>query len=89
MAETFEDTIGCDMCGAHREDPCDCFNPQRARPELVRGTAAEYVSIRVLATQLAALRALFASVEGKELTDDELYSAAAIAVLLYSPPTDQ
>ena len=29
--ETFEDTIGCDMCGAHIDDPCDCFDPQRER----------------------------------------------------------
>ena len=29
--ETFEDTIGCDMCGAHIDDPCDCFDPQIER----------------------------------------------------------
>lgn len=29
--ETFEDTIGCDMCGAHIDDPCDCFDPQSDR----------------------------------------------------------
>jgi hypothetical protein len=29
--ETFEDTIGCDMCGAHIDDPCDCFDPQKER----------------------------------------------------------
>jgi hypothetical protein len=29
--ETFEDTIGCDMCGAHIDDPCDCFDPQEER----------------------------------------------------------
>lgn len=27
----FEDTIGCDMCGAHIDDPCDCFDPQKER----------------------------------------------------------
>jgi hypothetical protein len=29
--EMFEDTIGCDMCGAHIDDPCDCFDPQGER----------------------------------------------------------
>jgi predicted amidophosphoribosyltransferase len=29
--ETFEDAIGCDMCGAHIDDPCDCFDPQSER----------------------------------------------------------
>lgn len=29
--EAFEDTIGCDMCGAHIDDPCDCFDPQKER----------------------------------------------------------
>jgi hypothetical protein len=29
--ETFEDQIGCDMCGAHIDDPCDCFDPQKER----------------------------------------------------------
>lgn len=36
--ETFEDTIGCDMCGAHIDDPCDCFDPQAERR--YRGHAA-------------------------------------------------
>ena len=31
LPETFEDTIGCDMCGAHIDDPCDCFDPQKER----------------------------------------------------------
>lgn len=31
LPETFEDTIGCDMCGAHVDDPCDCDDPQKER----------------------------------------------------------
>jgi len=31
VCETFEDTIGCDMCGAHIDDPCDCDDPQKER----------------------------------------------------------
>lgn len=43
--------------------------------------ARDYVTIRVLGTQLQALREAF----GHGLSDDEIYSAAAIAVLVYLP----
>jgi hypothetical protein len=23
---------GCQMCGAHADDPCNCFDPQQERP---------------------------------------------------------
>lgn len=46
----------------------------------------EYVSIRVLKTQLDALREGFERAGGRGLSDDDLYSAAAIGVLLYAMP---
>lgn len=46
----------------------------------------EYVTIRVLKTQLDALREHVVPLDGApELSDDELYSMAAIAILVYLP----
>lgn len=48
QAETFEDTSGCDMCGAHIDDPCDCFNPQSERRYRPNGCVIELTPCAVV-----------------------------------------